>query len=188
MENNEKIILKEYLDIFYVSIYRIRLLIKIHSLISNYSNRILNQQWWGFIQNNLSVSAVIVEIFSVIDATKSSLIKKMEKLLKKHKVDFITIKEINNWINKIKKYQVLRHKVFAHKDYTCLQPTTVMYEEILAVIDDFDEKLKLIDINFLNDVRSPMEAKIVSKPSEDISLLIELENILLNENWKPKEA
>ncbi len=50
MNGMEKERIKEGLEVLRSGVYRIRILIKIHELISEYASRLIHQNFWGFQQ------------------------------------------------------------------------------------------------------------------------------------------
>ncbi len=173
--------LRDYLDKFYVSIYRIRFLIKMHEKIAEKSAVLKNQNFWGLMQNNLILGAVVVEIFSIFDKRKGSLIKKLSELLVKNEIKIIEMQAIEAWIKRIDPHSVFRHKVLAHKDSdVCEQKIIpVSYQDFLQLVDEFDHKLKLLDK--LAENPSSFYPRISSDLSSKNHFLEELEIILCSE-------
>ena len=96
IEHVQKTIIKENINILRISIYRIKLLIAMHKKIGEKSN-IKYQNFYGFMQHNLIVGAVVVEIFSIFDKNKNGLLKKFRKILEKNNISVFTSELLDKW-------------------------------------------------------------------------------------------
>lgn len=169
------------LDTIYCAIYRLRLLIEIHKKIANYSTMLTSQDMWGFIQNNLLFSEIIVELFSIFDKRKDSVIKKISQLAKAHGSGYLSIMDIESWKNTIDKYEDYRHKMFAHKEAGYQILGEVDYNDIIKIIDELDEKLLNIEKNILQKNNIAQKQKITSMLNLNLPVLLEFERTLRND-------
>lgn len=169
---------RSYLDILYPSISRVRMLIQMSIQIGEYHRQFISKNFWGFLQNNLIIGSVVVEVFSLFDNKNDSMIKKLAKLLKLHGQNYVTSSDIIAWIQSIKKYDDFRHKILAHKDLNPPRPEKVMYIDFLTIIDELDRKLFDLENNHLNEINSLNQERIVSSLSSNSRLLLELKSLL----------
>ena len=131
---------KECLVILYDAIYRMRMLIKMHALIGDASSSLKHQDFWGCLQQNVLISTVVIELFSVFDNNK--IIKILLNLLKNDDRFFDLKLKIGVWKIIVDEYENFRHGL-AHKTDRYLVGQ-VDYQKILDLLDDFESYLNNI--------------------------------------------
>ncbi len=176
IDHVQKSIIKENIDTLRVSIYRIRLLIEMHKKIGEKAN-IKHQNFWGFMQHNLIVGAVIVEIFSLFERS-NGILKKFRKILEKNEISVITNELLDNWRSNVERHSEFRNKILAHKDISVEMQKVgpVHYADFLQVISELDEKLNVVE-KMIEELQS-FGSKISSQLFGENHFLDELELIL----------
>jgi len=170
MEKSEKK-LKGCLVNLYDAIYRLRMLIKMHELIANASNKLRNQDFWGCLQNNVLISVVITELFSIFAENK--VIKTLINLLTGNKRFADLHDKAILWKGDIACYEEFRHGL-AHKGTESLEGKRVDYKEILRVLASFEEYLDRIHIEIFKIKYQPS----TSPNEKSLPCLKELKRIL----------
>lgn len=153
---DQQVELKTYLNRFFQDIHTTRLRISIHEEIANVvkAGQLRHQQFWGFMQNNVNVSLVVANMFSIFDDNRKHTLKTFIRLLKSYKIDTITMNDVNNWLNLIQPYEPFRNKMIAHSDINRPLVPPVYYEEFLKLLADFENKLQQISKEYITDLRA----------------------------------
>lgn len=132
----EQELLKSF-EPLYLGIYRIRMLIEMHSAIAKVSSRLLDQNFWGCLQGNLIVGAVIVELFSILDhcpARKSIL----NQLNENEGTKFKCI--LDELLKGASVYNGIRNAL-CHADEYERHGHTVDYEMVLDILNRLEQEL-----------------------------------------------
>ena len=148
-------ILKAYLNRFLQDIHTVRLRIFIHEEIANVvkTGYLRHQQFWGFMQNNVNVSLVVANMFSIFDDNHKHTLKTFIRLLKSYKIKTITMNDVDSWLRSIHPYEQFRNKMIAHSDINRPIVPPVYYEKFLELLAAFENKLQQISKEYITDLR-----------------------------------
>lgn len=146
--------LEEQIGMLYGRINYLRRLIGMHSLIANQTNNLIEQNFWGYLQE-IIIRGVIIELFNILDyrprkngITIKYILNKLENKDSQEEID----KKIKDWWNTIKKYEVLRNRAIGHFDTVNPAGEKVDYEEVSILIDDVEDTLfKFTQISKIED-------------------------------------
>lgn len=174
--------LKDNLYILNDAIYRIKILIKMHTCIAENAcgEKIKFHNFWGFLQRNLIYGAVITELFSISTGQAIEVMKQILKRAKYKEYDEFDNK-ILDWKTQICSHKDFRNKYLAHKCNFDPNRHEMNYQPIIKLVDNISEELDKIYEYFLKPLVPSHGGIIITPttwPAENKGIIGDLREIL----------